>query len=323
MSCLPGPSAVTTALAVAGLPSERFCFEGFAPRKHAARLAWLESLAAEPRTCVFFESPRRLADSLQDAVDALGADRRAVVCRELTKTHEEITAGTLAELAEWAADGVLGEITVVLAGATPQADLPTLVAEVQRLGRRRHAGQGRLCAGGRARIRAPRRGASSTMRFCAHATNGTGGSMSTAMYVASIVTGVLALLALVLIPIIAWLRRRNRAVAEQLATEIAGEAIVRAPEKGSYRGATAPGYPVVKNTRLIALTKRRLVFRTLTGKTIEVPVDTITGVREATVFKGSVVGGQKHLILQTAAGEIGFYVFSGIDGWMAALQQTA
>ncbi len=147
--------------------------------------------------------------------------------------------------------------------------------------------------------------------------------MSTAMYVASIVTGVLALLALVLIPIIAWLRRRNRAVAEQLATEIAGEAIVRAPEKGSYRGATAPGYPVVKNTRLIALTKRRLVFRTLTGKTIEVPVDTITGVREATVFKGSVVGGQKHLILQTAAGEIGFYVFSGIDGWMAALQQTA
>jgi hypothetical protein len=68
---------------------------------------------------------------------------------------------------------------------------------------------------------------------------------------------------------------------------------------------------------------RRLVFRTLTGKTIEVPVDAITGVREATVFKGSVVGGQTHLIVQTAAGEIGFYVFSGIDGWMAALQQTA
>ena len=77
MSCLPGPSAVTTALAVAGLPSERFCFEGFAPRKHAARLAWLKTLAAEPRTCVFFESPRRLADTLNDAVDALGADRRA------------------------------------------------------------------------------------------------------------------------------------------------------------------------------------------------------------------------------------------------------
>ena len=81
--------------------------------------------------------------------------------------------------------------------------------------------------------------------------------MSTAMYVASIVVGVLALLALILIPIIVWLRRRNRAVAEQLATEIAGEAVVRAPEKGSYRGATAPGYPAVKNTGLIALTKRR------------------------------------------------------------------
>jgi 16S rRNA (cytidine1402-2'-O)-methyltransferase len=131
--CLPGPSAVTTALAVSGLPSERFCFEGFAPRKHAARLAWLKMLTAEPRTCVFFESPRRLADCLRDAVDELGPDRRAVVCRELTKTHEEIIRGSLAELAGWAADGVLGEITVVLAGATPRADLDTLVAEVNAL----------------------------------------------------------------------------------------------------------------------------------------------------------------------------------------------
>ena len=133
MHCLPGPSAVTTALAVSGLPSERFCFEGFAPRKHAARLAWLKTLAAEPRTCVFFESPRRLADCLRDAVDELGPERRAVVCRELTKTHEEIIRGTLAELAAWADDGVLGEITVVLAGATPRADLPTLVADVNAL----------------------------------------------------------------------------------------------------------------------------------------------------------------------------------------------
>jgi 16S rRNA (cytidine1402-2'-O)-methyltransferase len=131
--CLPGPSAVTTALAVAGLPSERFCFEGFAPRKHSARLAWLKTLAAERRTCVFFESPRRLADTLKDAVDELGADRKAVVCRELTKTHEEIVRGTLGELAEWANDGVLGEITVVLAGATPKADLATLVDEVNAL----------------------------------------------------------------------------------------------------------------------------------------------------------------------------------------------
>ena len=133
VQCLPGPSAVTTALAVAGLPSERFCFEGFAPRKQSARKSWLQSLVAEPRTCVFFESPRRLVDCLRDAVDVLGPERRAVVCRELTKTHEEIVRGTLGELAEWAADGVLGEITVVLAGATPTADPDSLVADVIRL----------------------------------------------------------------------------------------------------------------------------------------------------------------------------------------------
>ena len=133
VQCLPGPSAVTTALAVAGLPSERFCFEGFAPRKRSARTTWLQTLAAEPRTCVFFESPRRLADCLRDAVAVLGSERRAVVCRELTKTHEEIVRGSLGELADWAADGVLGEITVVLAGATPTADPDSLVAEVNRL----------------------------------------------------------------------------------------------------------------------------------------------------------------------------------------------
>jgi 16S rRNA (cytidine1402-2'-O)-methyltransferase len=133
VTCLPGPSAVTTALAVSGLPSERFCFEGFAPRKHSARVSWLQTLAAETRTCVFFESPRRLADCLRDAVDVLGAQRRAVVCRELTKTHEEIVRGSLAELGGWASDGVLGEITVVLAGATPRADLPTLIDEANAL----------------------------------------------------------------------------------------------------------------------------------------------------------------------------------------------
>jgi 16S rRNA (cytidine1402-2'-O)-methyltransferase len=131
--CLPGPSAVTTALAVSGLPSERFCFEGFAPRKHSARASWLATLLTERRTCVFFESPRRLAACLRDAVEALGPERRAVVCRELTKTHEEIVRGPLAGLATWAEAGVLGEITVVLAGATPQADLETLVAEVNQL----------------------------------------------------------------------------------------------------------------------------------------------------------------------------------------------
>ncbi|WP_460356426.1 16S rRNA (cytidine(1402)-2'-O)-methyltransferase [Mycobacterium sp. ZZG] len=133
VQCLPGPSAVTTALAVAGLPSERFCFEGFAPRRQTARRTWLQSLAAEPRTCVFFESPRRLAETLGDAVEVLGPRRRAAVCRELTKTHEEVVRGTLGELAEWAADGVLGEITVVLAGATPSADPQELVVEVNRL----------------------------------------------------------------------------------------------------------------------------------------------------------------------------------------------
>ncbi len=133
VSCLPGPSAVTTALAVSGLPSDRFCFEGFAPRKQAARRAWLAGMAAEGRTVVFFESPRRLADCLRDACEQLGGGRRGVVCRELTKTHEEIRRGTLAELAEWAADGVLGEVTVVLGGAVPVADIESLIAEVARL----------------------------------------------------------------------------------------------------------------------------------------------------------------------------------------------
>jgi 16S rRNA (cytidine1402-2'-O)-methyltransferase len=124
---------VTTALAVSGLPSDKFCFEGFAPRKQSARKGWLASLAGERRTTVFFESPRRLPACLRDAVDQLGGDRRAAVCRELTKLHEEVVRGSLAELATWAADGVLGEITVVLAGDTPRADLPTLVTEVEAL----------------------------------------------------------------------------------------------------------------------------------------------------------------------------------------------
>jgi 16S rRNA (cytidine1402-2'-O)-methyltransferase len=133
VSCLPGPSAVTTALAVSGLASEKFCFEGFAPRKSGARKTWLASLADERRTCVFFESPRRLAACLLDAVEQLGGSRRAVICRELTKVHEEVIRGSLEELAAWAADGVLGEITVVLAGASPAADVASLVALVQEL----------------------------------------------------------------------------------------------------------------------------------------------------------------------------------------------
>jgi 16S rRNA (cytidine1402-2'-O)-methyltransferase len=117
VTSVPGPSAVVTALAVSGLPTDRFCFEGFLPRKGGERRAALAALAAEPRTMVFYESPHRLAEALADAAGAFGADRPAAVCRELTKTHEEIRRGPLGELGEWAAEGVRGEITLVVAGA--------------------------------------------------------------------------------------------------------------------------------------------------------------------------------------------------------------
>ncbi|ORK00269.1 16S rRNA (cytidine(1402)-2'-O)-methyltransferase [Prescottella equi] len=134
VTCLPGPSAVTTALALSGLPVERFCFDGFPPRKQGQRRTWFETLKTEPRACVFFEAPHRLAACLADAVEVLGGTRRAAVCRELTKTYEEVRRGTLAELAEWAVDGARGEITIVLEGAQMvAADPEDLVAEVERL----------------------------------------------------------------------------------------------------------------------------------------------------------------------------------------------
>ncbi|GAA2970222.1 16S rRNA (cytidine1402-2'-O)-methyltransferase [Actinokineospora diospyrosa] len=134
ITCLPGPSAVTTALALSGLPCDRFCFEGFAPRKSGERRKWLAAYADEPRTTVFFEAPHRIDDLLAEAVEVLGGDRRAAVCRELTKSYEEVKRGTLAELAEWARAGVRGEITVVLAGAEPRTlDLDTLVERVRAL----------------------------------------------------------------------------------------------------------------------------------------------------------------------------------------------
>ncbi|MDJ0393994.1 16S rRNA (cytidine(1402)-2'-O)-methyltransferase [Rhodococcus sp. G-MC3] len=134
VTCLPGPSAVTTALALSGLPVERFCFDGFPPRKQGQRSKFFETLKTESRACVFFEAPHRLADCLADAVTVLGPDRRAAVCRELTKTYEEIKRGTLGELAAWAADGVRGEITVVLAGAVAVAlDPEDLVDDVEEL----------------------------------------------------------------------------------------------------------------------------------------------------------------------------------------------
>ncbi|MEV4598459.1 16S rRNA (cytidine(1402)-2'-O)-methyltransferase [Amycolatopsis sp. NPDC049253] len=131
VTCLPGPSAVTTALALSGLPCDRFCFEGFAPRKPGERSRWFAALASEPRTVVFFESPHRVGSLLSDAAAALGASRRAAVCRELTKTYEEVKRGTLGELASWAADGVRGEITVVLEGAVAAAvSVSDLISEV-------------------------------------------------------------------------------------------------------------------------------------------------------------------------------------------------
>jgi 16S rRNA (cytidine1402-2'-O)-methyltransferase len=143
VSCLPGPSAVTTALAVSGLPSDRFCFEGFLPRRGGERRTRLAGLVAEPRTVVLFEAPHRLADSLADMVAVLGPDRAAVVCRELTKTHEEVRRGTLAALAAWAQGEVRGEITVVLAGAPPVV-VPSDPAELARLvGVREQAGLSR------------------------------------------------------------------------------------------------------------------------------------------------------------------------------------
>lgn len=133
VTCLPGPSAVTTALAVSGLACDRFCFEGFAPRRAGERRRWLATLAEQERTTVFFEAPHRLAACLADAVAVLGEHRRVAVCRELTKTYEEVLRGQLGELAERAAQQPLrGEITVVLEGATKRSvSVPELLPAVQ------------------------------------------------------------------------------------------------------------------------------------------------------------------------------------------------
>jgi 16S rRNA (cytidine1402-2'-O)-methyltransferase len=132
VTAVPGPSAVLTALAVSGLPVDRFCFEGFLPRKAGERAARLGALAGEPRTLVFFEAPHRLAVMLAALAEAFGAQRQAAVCRELTKTYEEVRRGGLGELTTWASEGVRGEITVVVAGAHPRppADTAELVASV-------------------------------------------------------------------------------------------------------------------------------------------------------------------------------------------------
>lgn len=133
VTAAPGPSAVLTALALSGLPTDRFCFEGFPPRKPGERSRALAELASERRTLIFFEAPHRLAQTLAAMADAFGAQRPAAVCRELTKTYEEVVRGPLDELAAWAAAGeVRGEIAVVVGGAVgqPTATTADLVAEV-------------------------------------------------------------------------------------------------------------------------------------------------------------------------------------------------
>src|SRR6478752_2021783 len=133
VTCVPGPSAVLMALAVSGLPVDRFCFEGFLPRKGGEKARGLAALADERRTMVFFEAPHRLAVTLAAMAEAFGPDRSAAVCRELTKTYEEVRRGTLVELTAWAEEHARGEITVVVAGlrgaATEVADVVPTIQE--------------------------------------------------------------------------------------------------------------------------------------------------------------------------------------------------
>jgi len=134
VTCVPGPSAVLMALAVSGLPVDRFCFEGFCSRKAGERARQLGALSREPRTMVFFEAPHRLTETLAAMAAAFGDERRGAVCRELTKTYEEVRRGGLGQLAAWAADGVRGEITVVVEGAPPvQSTVAEALPQVQAL----------------------------------------------------------------------------------------------------------------------------------------------------------------------------------------------
>ncbi|AYN40899.1 16S rRNA (cytidine(1402)-2'-O)-methyltransferase [Streptomyces dangxiongensis] len=144
VTAVPGPSAVLTALALSGLPVDRFCFEGFLPRKAGERLSRLREVADERRTLVYFEAPHRLDDTLAAMAEVFGAARRAAVCRELTKTYEEVRRGPLDELARWAAEGVRGEITVVVEGAPDTGPEEVGPAElVRRVRDREEAGERR------------------------------------------------------------------------------------------------------------------------------------------------------------------------------------
>ncbi|WP_242571133.1 16S rRNA (cytidine(1402)-2'-O)-methyltransferase [Streptomyces sp. NP-1717] len=143
VTAVPGPSAVLTALALSGLPVDRFCFEGFLPRKAGERLGRLREVAGERRTLVYFEAPHRLDDTLAAMAEVFGPERRAAVCRELTKTYEEVKRGGLGELAAWAAEGVRGEITVVVEGAPESEPVTDPVELVRRVRVREEAGERR------------------------------------------------------------------------------------------------------------------------------------------------------------------------------------
>ena len=147
VSVIPGPSAVTMSVALSGLPTDRFSFEGFPPRTAGARLATFEKLRFEERTMVFFEAPHRLSDSLKDAVNTSGADRLGATCREMTKRYEETVRGTLADLSAWAdSNEILGEITIVIAGAVTDSASLTAADMVRRVQEFEAAGMDRKSA---------------------------------------------------------------------------------------------------------------------------------------------------------------------------------
>ncbi len=141
---LPGPSAVVTALLLSGLPTDRFCFEGFPPRTQGARSKWFNDLAQEERTIIFFEAPHRIVESLKDAGDAFGLDRIGAVCREMSKHYEEVVRGELSQLIQWAeSKDILGEITIVISGFDPGTREFDSAQLVQMVLNQESAGEGR------------------------------------------------------------------------------------------------------------------------------------------------------------------------------------
>ncbi len=144
---IPGPSAPMMAIALSGLPTDRFTFEGFAPRAQGARQTFYEKLRFEERTMVIFEAPHRLNESLVTAAEILGSDRKAAICREMTKTYEETIRGTLAELIAWSSSHeVLGEITLVIAGVEEGSQSRSADDAVTRVREYEHAGMDRKAA---------------------------------------------------------------------------------------------------------------------------------------------------------------------------------